>query len=71
MKLIGERTIFIPGFCVFYIAPQRVRRASTTRPTETTYRPRAVTRKGSLDVNGAGRPNIRSGLGRTATQIMV
>lgn len=30
MKLICEKTTFIPGFCVFYVAPQWMRRVTTT-----------------------------------------
>jgi hypothetical protein len=47
MKLICERTTFIPGFCVFALHHNGFG-ASQPPGQSTTHRPRAVTRKGSV-----------------------
>src|SRR6266536_4553228 len=47
MKLDCERTTFIPGFCVFPLHHNRFRVSQPPRLMPT-YRPEAVTRKGSI-----------------------
>jgi hypothetical protein len=47
MRLICERTTFIPGFCVFTLHRNRFGASQPPTPS-TTYRSRVVTRKCSV-----------------------